>query len=87
MDSGYVLLAEKETMWAEMLMEVLEDNNIPCVSIPVHGAGFAVKTGIQDSLKVYVPSEYLQQASELFQALFSGEILDEYNEFDSQTEI
>ena len=87
MDNGYVLLAEKETMWAEMLMEVLEDNNIPCVSFPVHGIGFALKTGIKDSLRVCVPSEYLQQASELLQALFSGEILDEYNEFDSQTEI
>ena len=87
MDNGYVLLAEKEAMWARMLMEVLEDNHVPCVSIPVHGAGFAAKTGIQDSLKVYVPSGYLQQASELFQALFSAEILDEQELFEPETEI
>lgn len=87
MDNGYVLLAEKEAMWARMLMEVPEDNHVPCVSIPVHGAGFAAKTGIQDSLKVYVPSEYLQQASELFQALFSAEILDVQELFEPQTEI
>ena len=87
MDNDYVLLAEKETMWAQMLMEVLEDNNIPCVSFPVHGVGFALKTGAKDDLRVYVPSEHLQQASELLQELFSGVSLDEQEQFESQNEI
>ena len=73
MNDGYVLLTEKEEMWARMLLEVLEDNHIPCTSLPVYGAGFALKTGTQDRLKVYVPSEYLAQATALVEALFSAE--------------
>ncbi len=78
MDSGYVLLIEKEEMWAQMLLQVLKDNQIPCTSLPVYGAGFALKTGMQDRQKVYVPAEYLPQATELVEALFSDEsILEE----------
>ena len=73
MDNGYVLLVEKEEMWAQMLMQVLEDNNVPCAALPVYGVGFAIKTGIQERLKVYVPSENLPQATELLQELFSAE--------------
>ena len=39
MNNGYVLLVEKEEMWAQMLIQVLKDNNIPCSALPVHGAG------------------------------------------------
>ena len=74
MNDRYVLLVEQEEMWARMLMQVLEDNNIPCASLPVYGAGFAIKTGTQERLKVYVPSENLPQATELLQELFSAEI-------------
>lgn len=73
MDSGYVLLVEKEEMWAQMLMQVLEDNNVPCAALPVYGAGFVIKTGTQERLKVYVPSEYLPQATALVEELFSTE--------------
>ena len=75
MDNGYVLLVEKEEMWARMLMQVLEDNNVPCAVLPVYGAGFVIKTGTQERLKVYVPSENLPQATELLQELFSAEIV------------
>ena len=75
MDNGYVLLVEKEEMWAQMLMQVLEDNNVPCAALPVYGAGFAIKTGAQERLKVYIPSENLPQATELLQELFSAEIV------------
>ncbi len=37
MNTDYTLLAEKEGMWAEMLMQVLRDNGIPCTAIPVYG--------------------------------------------------
>ena len=77
MNNGYVLLVEKEEMWARMLMQVLEDNNIPCAAVPVYGAGFTIKTRTQEQLKVYVPSENLPQASELLQELFSAEIVQE----------
>ena len=75
MDNGYVLLVEKEEMWAQMLMQVLEDNNVPCAALPVYGAGFAIKTGTQERLKVYVLSENLPQATELLQELFSAEMI------------
>lgn len=73
MNSDYVLLTEKEEMWARMLIQVLEDHHISCAALPVHGAGFSIKTGIQDSLRVYVPAEHLPQATELLEELFSSE--------------
>ena len=78
MKDAYVLLTEKEEMWAKLLMQVLEDNNVPCTAIPVYGAGFSLRTGMQERLKVYVPSENLPQAMELTEELFSEEsILEE----------
>lgn len=78
MDNGYVLLTEKAEMWAQMLMQVLEDNDIPCTALPVYGAGFSMRTGTQEQLKVYVPSGKLPQAVALLDALFSAEsVLDE----------
>lgn len=73
MKEGYVLLLEKEEMWAKMLMQVLEDNHVPYAAIPVYGAGFSIRTGIQERLKVYVPLENLSQAVQLAEELFSEE--------------
>ena len=73
MDNDYVLLAEKDEMWAKMLMEVLEDNGIRCASLPVKGIGLSMRVGVQDRLRVFVPAEDLPQASELLQQLFSSE--------------
>ena len=69
----YQLLTEKEYMWAKMLEEVLTDNNIPCVTVPVFGAGLTLKTGMQERLKVYVPSESKTRAEELMNELFPDE--------------
>ena len=75
---GSVLLVEKEEMWARMLMQVLEDHHIPCAALPVFGAGFTMKTAMQERLKVYVPAECFPQAAELAEELFSADsILDE----------
>ncbi len=71
METNYTLLTEKEALWATMLMEVLRDNSIPCVSQPVYGAGFTMKTGIPERQKIYVPSDNLTAAEELLQSLFS----------------
>ena len=73
MKDEYVLLTEKEEMWAKMLMRVLEDNGVPCAAIPVFGAGFSLKTGTRERWKVYVPSANLSQAIERSEALFSAE--------------
>lgn len=77
MTNGYKPLAEKEVMFAQMLMQVLQDNDIPCTALPVHGVGFALKTGTQDRLNVYVPADRLEQASLLVKELFSGEYAEE----------
>ena len=73
MDHNFEFLIEKEEMWAKMLMEVLEDNGIPCTSFPVHGAAFSFRTGMGERLKVYVPADKMAQARELLEELFSGE--------------
>ena len=75
MNNKYIFLVEKEEIWAQMLMQVLEDNDVPCVAVPVYGAGFAIKTGTQERLKIFVPSENLPQTKELLQELFSAEIV------------
>lgn len=72
MNANYELLVEKEAMWAEMLLQVLKDNNVPCTALPVHGAGLVMKTGIQERLKIFVPSESKSQAEELLNELFSN---------------
>ena len=77
MEDRYVELIQKEAMWAKMLMQVLEDHKIPCAAMPVLGAGFTARTGMQEILKVYVPEQYLSQASEWVQALFSAEFAEE----------
>ncbi len=73
MDKGYELLIEKEAMWAGMLQEVLKDNDIPCVAIPVYGAGMTLKTGIQERLRILVPAEQKSRAEELLGELFPTE--------------
>ena len=70
MEHDYVLLAEKEEMWVRMLLQVLEDNNIPCTALPVHGAGVVINTGIQERLKVYVPCTNKSAAEDLMNELF-----------------
>ncbi len=71
MNDGYEFLAEKEAMWAEMLQQVLKDNGVDCVSIPVYGAGMALRGGVTERYKIYVPKEKLTQAGELLDELFS----------------
>ena len=70
MENKFVLLTEKEAMWAEMLVQVLKDNKIPCTTVPVYGAGMTLRAGIQERLKVYVPDCDLERAQELKDELF-----------------
>ena len=71
MNESYEFLAEKELMWAEMLEQVLKDNGVDCVSVPVYGAGMALRGGVMERHKVYVPKERLSEAQELLDALFT----------------
>ena len=65
MPNDYRLLAVKESIWAEMLLDVLKDNNIPCTALPVHGAGMVLKGGVVEELKIYVPANWFARAEEL----------------------
>ncbi len=67
METDYVLLTEKEEIWAKRLLQVLEDNDIPCTALPVYGAGVVMKTGMQERLKVYVPNASKSIAKDLRQ--------------------
>ncbi len=78
MNNGYELLTEKEAMFAEMLMQVLRDNGIPCTAMPVQGAGFSLATGLQERKNVYVPAEHIARARELHEELFSGDFDEEF---------
>ena len=80
MKDGYTLLTEKEEMWAKMLMEVLQDEQIPCTALPVYGAGLVMRTMAQERLQVFVPAGELARASELEAALFSAEAVLEEEE-------
>ena len=73
MSNEYVLLIEKEEMWARMLAEVLTDNDIPCVMRSVYGAGLVIRAGMQERIKVYVPSGDVQRANEFVKELFSSD--------------
>lgn len=73
MSSDYEFLTEKEAMWAEMLSQVLKDNDVACVAIPVYGAGLALKAGAQERLRIYVPADCKPKAEELLHELFPGD--------------
>ena len=71
-ETGFELLAETDAMWAEMLMQALKDNDVPCAAVPVHGAGLVMKTGMRERLKVYVAADKAAQAGEILEELFGG---------------
>ena len=73
MSSNYEQLTVKEEMWAKMLMEVLADHHIPCLSQPVYGAGMSIRSGKREELIVYVPRQNLPQAQQLLEELFSAD--------------
>ena len=73
MSNRYKFLIEKEEIWAKMLIDVLKSNGIPCATRSVHGAGMVVRAGKTEWIRIYVPEESFQRASELTGELFSGE--------------
>lgn len=65
MDGEYELLIEKEKIWAEMYIQLLEQNGIRCMAMPVNGIGLSMKTGCQDFLRIYVASSEKKKAENL----------------------
>ena len=83
METGYRLLTEKEEMWGRMLMEVLEDNGIPCAARPVLGAAVVIYSGARERLRIYVPDDRFDEAEALAEQLFSE---DSVAEAESETD-
>ena len=73
MDGKFAVLTEKEAMWAEMLLEVLGDHEIPYAKLPVLGAAFSMRTGTPERLRIYVPADRLDEARELMAELFPAD--------------
>lgn len=70
MNKDFIFLTEKEEMWAKMLMEVLQDNDIPCTAFPLYGAAITVKSGKPEVMSIFVPSDKYEAALELMNQLF-----------------
>lgn len=66
----YCFVLEKEDLWAKMFMEILKENNIPYMYLPVVGAGTIIKTGGMERYKIYVPYEKRIEAIELIDSVF-----------------
>ena len=71
MDQNCKILIETEEMWANMLIEVLQEYEIPCAAMSVYGAGLVIRAGLQERLEIYVPDAYFEQASALTEELFA----------------
>ncbi len=70
MDKEYIFIAELEYMWAQMLIDVLKDNNIPCFSKPVYGAALTTRIGMPERMEIYVYKEDGNKAAELYKEVF-----------------
>ena len=73
MSASFEFLAEKDAIWADMLMQILRENNIFCKAVPVFGAGLVMAAGVKERMKIYVPAESLIPAIELMEAFFPEE--------------
>ena len=71
-DEDYYFLIEKEMIWAEMLKEILEKNNIDFISSPVLGAGITTKIGIaSETYQFYVRYAQYKEAQKLIEMMFN----------------
>ena len=71
MENTCMLLTEQDAMWSEMLLDILKQNKIPCISVPVRGAGLTISTGMQERFKLFVPESKSAVAKKLLQELFA----------------
>ena len=71
-------LTEKQEMWAEMLDDVLKQNEIPFVKQDEQEAWVTVYIGSSFKVqKFYVPYAYLSRAKELVEELFAEQTNEE----------
>ena len=66
-------LVEKESLWSDMLADVLDQNGIPCMKKSSMGAGLAIRAGaLFETFRFYVTYRDLERAQELVEELFSA---------------
>lgn len=68
----YCYLAEKDSIWAGALSDVLTQNSVPFVTKNVLGAGLAAKMGpMLERTRFYVPYSHYETAQSLEEGFFS----------------
>ena len=73
MPDDICFLIEQKIIWAEMLEDVLKQNDIPCLTKNVLGAGLALKVGpMSERVRFYVPYSHLQNAKDIADEMFSA---------------
>lgn len=69
MNNEFEMLAEMDAPWADVLMQILRGNEIPCTARPLRGAGLVTLTGGQERYQIFVSPERLDQAKALLEDL------------------
>ena len=68
----YCYLAEKDSIWAGALSDILTQNSVPFVTKNVLGAGLAAKMGpMLERTRFYVPYSRYETAQSLEEGFFS----------------
>lgn len=68
----YIFLIEKETIWADMLKEVLEKNEVPYICQGDMGSGMALKVApMLEHFRFYIPYIYYNKAKDIIELMFS----------------
>lgn len=68
--TDFCFVTEKDEMWAKMFLEILKDNDIPYTQLSSVGAGLAIRAGVTDQIRIYVPYEKLDTALDLLKQAF-----------------
>lgn len=71
-DQDICFLIEKQTIWAEMLKEKLDNAEIPYECVGGMGAAMAIKAGpYLENYQFYVPYAYYPKAKNIIDEMFS----------------
>ena len=71
-ENGMCFLTEKDTVWAGMLADVLQQHRIPFMKESSLGAGLAIRAGaLMETIRFFVPASCLAAAQDLVDGLFS----------------
>ncbi len=80
-------LVEKGQIESDMLVDILKQNGIPSLVKGRSGAGLAMYTGLLlENYRVYVPFALIEEARDLADAMFNGEVIEEMDDLQDETE-